>query len=87
VLPFAIDHGLVHVRDGVTTVRVHNTNTGKLIIASVPVRDGRALVGGDYAIPGVPGTGARIDLEFVEPGDSVTGSLLPTGRPVDELTL
>jgi 2-methylaconitate cis-trans-isomerase PrpF len=85
--PFAIDHGLVPAHDGVTTVRVHNTNTGKLIVATVPVFDGRAVVGGDYAIPGVPGTGARIDLEFVEPGGSVTGSLLPTGSPADELTL
>jgi methylitaconate Delta-isomerase len=85
--PFAIDHGLVAAQEGVTTVRIHNTNTSKLIVAELPVRDGRAVVEGDYAIPGVPGTGARIDLEFVEPGGSVTGSLLPTGRPSDELRL
>ncbi|HZD37696.1 MAG TPA: PrpF domain-containing protein [Actinomycetes bacterium] len=85
--PFAVDHGLVPAREGVTTVRIHNANTGKLIVAEVPVRDGRALVEGDYAIPGVPGTGARIDLEFVEPAGSVTGALLPTGRPSDEVRL
>lgn len=85
--PFAIDQGLVAAREGVTTVRIHNTNTAKLIIASVPVRDGRALVEGDYAIPGVPGTGARIDLEFLDPAGSATGALLPTGRPVDEVAL
>jgi methylitaconate Delta-isomerase len=85
--PFAIDHGLVPVSEGVTTVRVHNTNTAKIIVAEVPVRDGRALVEGDYAIPGVPGTGARIDLEFLEPAGSATGALLPTGRPTDEVTL
>jgi 2-methylaconitate cis-trans-isomerase PrpF len=85
--PFAIDHGLVPVCEGVTTVRIHNTNTSKLIVASVPVRDGCAVVEGDYAIPGVPGTGARIDLEFVEPAGSTTGALLPTGRPTDEVEL
>lgn len=85
--PFAIDHGLVPVSEGVTTVRIHNTNTAKVIVAEVPVRDGRALVEGDYAIPGVPGTGARIDLEFLEPAGSATGALLPTGRPTDEVTL
>ncbi len=85
--PFAIDHGLVPVTEGVTTVRIHNTNTSKLIIASVPVRDGRAVVEGDYAIPGVPGTGARLDLEFLDPAGSSTGALLPTGRPADEVTL
>jgi 2-methylaconitate cis-trans-isomerase PrpF len=85
--PFAIDHGLVPISEGVTTVRVHNTNTAKMIVAEVPVRDGRAVVEGDYAIPGVPGTGARIDLEFLEPAGSATGALLPTGRPTDEVTL
>jgi methylitaconate Delta-isomerase len=85
--PFAIDQGLVAAREGVTTVRIHNTNTAKLIIVSVPVRDGRALVEGGYAIPGVPGTGARIDLEFLDPAGSATGALLPTGRPVDEVAL
>jgi 2-methylaconitate cis-trans-isomerase PrpF len=85
--PFAIDHGLVPVSEGVTTVRIHNTNTAKVIVAEVPVGDGRALVEGDYAIPGVPGTGARIDLEFLEPAGSATGALLPTGRPTDEVTL
>jgi methylitaconate Delta-isomerase len=85
--PFAIDQGLVKAVEGVTTVRVHNTNTGKLINARVPVRAGRALVEGDYAIPGVPGTGARIDLEFADPSGSSTGNLLPTGSPVDKVRL
>ena len=85
--PFAIDAGIVPAVEGKTVVRIHNTNTGKIIVAHVPVRNGRSVRHGDYAIPGVPGTGARVDLEFTEPHGSVTGKLLPTGRPVDDLTL
>jgi 2-methylaconitate cis-trans-isomerase PrpF len=33
----------------------------------------------------VPGSGSRIDLEFMEPGGSLTGALLPTGKERDEL--
>ncbi len=85
--PFAIDQGFVRAEEPVTTVRIHNTNTKKIIVAQVPVVDGRAALEGDYAIPGVPGTGARIQLEFAEPGGSVTGKLLPTGRPCDEVAI
>src|SRR3954447_26721928 len=78
--PFAVDAGLVAAVEPETVVRIHNTNTQKIIVAHVPVSDGRAVRHGDYSIPGVPGTGARVDLEFTDPGGSVTGSLLPTGR-------
>ncbi len=85
--PYAIDTGLVRATGDLTTVRIHNTNTSRIIVARVPTRDGRALTEGDYAIPGVPGTGARIALEFTEPAGSVTGRLLPTGRPRDVIAL
>ena len=85
--PYAIDSGLVAATGDLTTVRIHNTNTNQIIVASVPTRDGRALIDGDYAIPGVPGTGARISLEFTEPAGSVTGRLLPTGRPRESIRL
>lgn len=85
--PFAVDQGIVFAQDGVATVRIRNTNTDKLIVASVPVADGRAVIAGDYAIPGVPGVGARIDLEFIDPAGSYAGVLLPTGKPRDEVQL
>ena len=81
--PFAIDERLVGAREGETLVRIHNTNTKKLILAHVPVRDGEAAVDGDFELAGVPGRGARIALDFVEPGGAGTGRLLPTGRPCD----
>jgi len=85
--PYAVDQGLVPVVEGQCTVRIHNTNTRKIINSRFAAADGRALLGGDYAIPGVPGTGARIDLEFVDPAGSSTSGLLPTGNAVDEITL
>ncbi|UQZ88989.1 3-methylitaconate isomerase [Deltaproteobacteria bacterium Smac51] len=78
--PFAIDEGLVKAVEPITTVRIHNTNTGKILIAEVPVKDGYAAVKGDCAIDGVPGTGARIMLDFADTKGSATGKLLPTGK-------
>src|SRR5258705_6542572 len=78
--PFAIDERLVPSADGETAVRIHNTNTKKIIVARVPVADGEAAVLGDFALPGVAGLGARIALDFLDPGGSRTGRLLPSGR-------
>ena len=80
---FAIDEGLVAARDGEALVRIHNTNTKKLIVAHVPVEDGEAATRGDFELAGVAGRGARIALDFVEPGGAGTGRLLPTGRARD----
>jgi 2-methylaconitate cis-trans-isomerase PrpF len=86
--PFAIDEGLIAAPEhGETLVRIHQVNTGKVIHARVPMRDGRAETRGDFAIAGVAGTGARIRLDFLDPGGAVTGALLPTGRPVDRIAV
>lgn len=85
--PFAIDEDLVKPVEPVTTVRIYNTNTKAVLIARVPVHDGRARVSGDLAIPGVPGTGAEIVVNWIETLGAKTGRLLPTGHPVDEITL
>jgi hypothetical protein len=77
--PFAIDETLVAARDGVTTVRIHNTNTKKVIVAHVPVTNGEAAVDGDFELAGIAGRGARIALDFLDPGGAGTGRLLPTG--------
>lgn len=85
--PFAVDEGLVEATDPMTIVRFLNVNTNKVIVAHVPTRDGRFDPIGDFALPGVPGTGSQLQLDYLEPGGSVTGSLLPTGNLVDELTI
>jgi 2-methylaconitate cis-trans-isomerase PrpF len=62
--PFAINAGLVEVIEPTTIVRIFNTNTKKHLIAHVPVEAGRAKVEGDFAIDGVPGTGAEIVMDY-----------------------
>ncbi|HXF67056.1 MAG TPA: PrpF domain-containing protein [Burkholderiales bacterium] len=83
--PFAVDEGLIRVSGNEALVRIHNTNTRKMIWARFPLEDGAAAVDGELAIPGVAGTGAPVRLEFREPGGATTGKLLPTGNAADEL--
>jgi 2-methylaconitate isomerase len=83
--PFALDAGLLWRADGDATVLIHNTNTAKIVRAGFLVEGGTAVEHGELAIPGVAGTGAPVRLDFLDPGGAATGTLLPTGRPVDEL--
>ena len=85
--PFAIDEGLVPAVEPITQIRVLATNTGKRYIAQVPVCDGQAEVEGEYTIDGVPAPGACITLEYLEPGGSLGGSVLPTGVAQQEIIL
>lgn len=85
--PFAVDEGLVNVKEPATRVKINNTNTNKMIIADVPVVDGKASSKGDYKIAGVPGTGARISLDFSDTAGATTGNILPTGNPIDEIEI
>lgn len=82
---FAIDEGLVNAVEPVTTVRIHNVNTGKILVAEVPVVNGRAKVSGNCAIDGVSGTGAEILMDFSATAGATTGKLLPTGNVVDTI--
>ena len=83
--PFAVDEGLVPAVEPVTRVRIHQKNTDKLIIAEVPVKNGRFDEDGGYTIAGVPGPGAKIVLRFADPGGALTGKLFPTGNVKDTL--
>lgn len=83
--PFAIDEGLVDAIEPITTVRIHQVNTNSVIIAKVPVKGNKAEVEGSHVIPGVPGTGAKIVLDFSDSAGAITGKLLPTGNVTDVL--
>jgi 2-methylaconitate cis-trans-isomerase PrpF len=85
--PFAVDERLVEVREPVTVVRILNTNTGKVLVAHVPVCGGKAAVRGDTRIPGVPGTGAEVFMDFTGSIGAKTGRLLPTGRVLDSIEM
>jgi 2-methylaconitate isomerase len=85
VAHYAVDEGLVPRCEPTTTLRMRNLNTGVVVRATVPVRDGRAQWQGDTVIDGVPGGGAPLLTEYLDPAGSVTGSLFPTGRRRDRL--
>ena len=83
--PFAIEKGLVKAKDGVTSVRIFNTNTQKIIEADVQTPGGEVAYSGDFAIAGVPGTASPVKLKFVKPSGTLGRGLLPTGNVVDVL--
>jgi hypothetical protein len=85
--PFAVDEGLVAAANGEGVVRIHNTNTHKVIVSRFPMAGEVAAVDGDFELAGVAGTWARVRLEFLDPGGAVTGRLLPTGELLETLNI
>lgn len=86
--PFAIEEGIVPAPTvGEAVVRIHNTNTSKIIVARFPVENGALADHGDFELDGVAGMAAPIRLEFLDPGGSKTGKLLSTGKPLDVLEI
>ncbi len=83
--PFAVDEGIFKVSGPEAMVRIHNTNTKKIIQARFSMDEGLSEVDGDLVIPGVSGTGSPVRLEFLQPGGATTGKLLPTGHVTDVL--
>lgn len=83
--PYAIEQGLVPAVEPMTSVKIFNTNTQKVIIAEVEVEHGQVKTEGECEIPGVPGTGSPIYLSFTDAQGAVTGKLFPTGYPVDHI--
>lgn len=81
--PFAVERELVEPDNGITSVRIFMRNTEGRAAASFPVKEGVPIYNGDTEISGVPGTAARIDVEFMDIAGGTTGALLPTGRISD----
>jgi 2-methylaconitate cis-trans-isomerase PrpF len=81
--PFAYDEGLVNADDDTSVVRIHNTNTSKVIRSTFSVDGARTRYDGDFNIPGVGASGSPVRLDFLEPGGASTGHLLPTGVTVE----
>ncbi len=76
---------MIKAVEPITRVRIHQVNTNSVIIADVPLKGNKAEVEGTHAIPGVPGTGAKIILDFADSAGAITGRLLPTGNVTDIL--
>lgn len=82
---FAVHEGMVRPTVPLTRVRAYNTNLDRILHIEVPTAGARPLEAGDYTVPGVPGSGARIQIDFAETAVAACGALLPTGNPVDRL--
>ncbi|MEZ5235471.1 MAG: PrpF domain-containing protein [Acidimicrobiales bacterium] len=80
VAHYAVEEGLVAATEPAARFLMRNLNTGVVVRATVAVRDGRACSEGDTAIDGVPGTGAALATDYLDPAGSVTGKLFPTGQ-------
>ncbi len=78
--PFALLRGLIEPQEPVTKIRIYNTNTKKIIVGEFPVVNGEFDSEGEFRIDGVPGSGSKILLDFLDSGGAVTGKLLPTGK-------
>jgi methylitaconate Delta-isomerase len=83
---YAVLEGLVEVTEPSTRVRVYQSNTDRLLAIDVPVVDGVPQHRGDYAIAGVPGTGAKVgvDLSLTE-GAVFKRGIFPTGAAIDKI--
>ena len=84
---FAVYEGMVPATAPVTIVRAFNTNLNRVLNIEVPVEGNRPLERGDFVVPGVPGSGARILVDFADTAGSACGALLPTGNPIDHLQI
>ncbi len=85
---FALMKNMIpNVPDGRVTVRAFSVNTQKMMSMTLDVLNGEARVAGDTAIGGVPGTGARILVDFSDQAGGFTGKLFPTGRLVDAVAM
>jgi 2-methylaconitate cis-trans-isomerase PrpF len=82
---YAVHKNYVAPNCEIANVAIHQVNTGRKLRASVPLQNGKAMLKGDFAIGGVPGTGPRIDLDFGDfGGGAMKRGILPTGNPLDK---
>jgi 2-methylaconitate cis-trans-isomerase PrpF len=84
---YAAEEGYVQLKEPTTDVHIYNTNTNKIIVAEIPVKDGQVQYEGDFVIDGVSEASSRIMINFLDSGGGFTGKTLPTGNPIDLVQL
>jgi len=73
---------------GSQAIAIEQANTGRRLLAKVPMYGDAPSVKGNFAIGGVPGTGPRIDLDFADfDGSCLNMGLFPTGERQQELVM
>lgn len=84
---YAVQHELVGLGEEVTEFTMLNRTTGLVLQATVPTPGATAPSQGDQLVRGVPFPGVPVDLGFTDATWSTHSRLLPTGHPVDRLTV
>ena len=85
--PYAVQEGIIKAKEGENKIRIYQVNTDKIIHSTFNVKDGKPEIEGDYSIAGVYGGSSKVRLDYLEPGGSGTGKLLPTGNVIDEMNI
>jgi 2-methylaconitate cis-trans-isomerase PrpF len=85
--PYAVQEGIIKPKEGKNKIRIYQVNTDKIIHSTFNVKDGKPEIEGDYTIAGVYGGASKVRLDYLEPGGSGTGKLLPTGNVIDEIEI
>lgn len=84
---FAVEEGLVGATEPESVVRIYNSNTKRMIVSTVKIKNGMPLVDGNITIQGIPEAGVPVVLDFESPGGGYSGNLFPTGKKTDILDL
>ncbi|WP_037303348.1 PrpF domain-containing protein [Amycolatopsis orientalis] len=82
---WAVTRGLLPITGDRTTVVLRNLNTGAVLEAIVDTQGGVVPEFGTVTVPGTRAGGVAVGLTFLDPAGGTTGSLLPTGVPVEEI--
>ena len=80
--PYAIERGLVPARHPRTQVRIHNVNTGKVIVATVETPNGQVAYLGETRIAGAPARQQLARARASEWIDEVEVSLVDCAMPL-----
>lgn len=81
--PFAIETGLITPRSPTTSVRIRSVNSDTIAVATLRTPGGRLRYDGDLMVAGLDAPSAPVNLSFLDSAGAITGSLLPTGSPLD----
>lgn len=84
---YALQQGWVQPAADLTRLTTFNTNTDQVVVQHLRTPDGALPERPVATIPGVRFPGVEVGLGFVDPEGKTTGSLLPTGRAQDTLTV
>jgi len=85
---FAANEYLGHISGNLRHISIEQVNTGRRLLATVPLSGEEPENKGDFIIGGVPGNGPRIDLDFVDfVGSCLNRGLFPTGVRQQYITL